>query len=97
MRIIDRAPAGEIYRLYNIGHGQPVGLMEFIHVLEKALGRTAKINLMPLQPGDVPVTWADTSDIERDFGFRPKTPLRDGLERFVEWYRAYYRYNMTAQ
>jgi UDP-glucuronate 4-epimerase len=106
VRVVDRPPAGEPgwsgqapdpssskapYRVYNIGNGRPVGLMEFIRAIEKTLGRLADMNLLPLQPGDVPVTWADTSDLERDFGFRPGTPIERGIECFVEWYLRFYK------
>ena len=104
-RVIDRPPAGEPmrpaaaapdpstsqapYRIYNIGNGRPVDLMEFLHTIERAIGRTAEIRLLPLQPGDVVATWADTSDMEREFSYRPATPLAEGVGRFVEWYRAF--------
>ena len=81
-----RAP----YRLYNIGNDRPVELLRYIEVLEQCLGRTAKKNLLPLQPGDVPVTRADVDDLSRDFGYRPRTTVEEGVARFVEWYRAYY-------
>ena len=79
------------YRLYNIGNNQPVGLLDFITMLEECLGRTAKKNFQPLQAGDVPETYADVDDLARAVGFRPATPLREGIARFVEWYRAYYQ------
>ena len=78
------------YRLYNIGNNQPVELLHFIAVLERALGRTAQRNLLPLQPGDVPETFADIGDLVRDVGFRPATPIEEGIPRFVAWYREYY-------
>ena len=78
------------YRLYNIGRGEPIKLLDFIEALEDALGMEAQKNLMPIQPGDVERTWADTSDLEREFGYRPQTPLREGIKKFVDWYRAYY-------
>lgn len=78
------------YRLYNIGNSQPVSLLEFVRVLEDNLGKKAKINLLPLQAGDVLATCADTSDLARDVGFRPDTPLEVGLQRFVIWYREHY-------
>ncbi|MRI83451.1 MAG: NAD-dependent epimerase [Nitratiruptor sp.] len=78
------------YRVYNIGNGAPVELMEFIKAIEKALGKEAKKNMLPIQPGDVPATWADTSALERDFGYRPNTPIQDGVARFVQWYRSFY-------
>ena len=86
----DPATSYAPYRIYNIGNNQPVSLMEFITTLENCLGIKAEKELAPMQPGDVPETYADISDLTRDFGFRPKTPLAVGLARFVEWYRQYY-------
>jgi UDP-glucuronate 4-epimerase len=79
------------WRVYNIGNQNPVELMRFIELLEDALGRKAEKNFMPMQPGDVADTHADVSALERDFGFRPATSLEQGVRRFVEWYRSYYR------
>ncbi len=79
------------YRLYNIGNTQPVELLNFIAVLEECLGRPAKKDFQPLQAGDVLETCADVDDLVQAVGFRPSTPLREGIARFVEWYRAYYR------
>jgi UDP-glucuronate 4-epimerase len=87
----DSATSSAPYRLYNIGNSQPVELMHYIEVLEQCLGRKAQMNLLPLQPGDVPDTYADTSDLERDVGYRPGTPVEEGVARFVQWYREYYR------
>ncbi len=81
-----RAP----YRVYNIGNHQPVELLEMINTLEEILGVQAIKDFQPMQPGDVPATYADVSDLARDVGFAPRTPLREGLERFVAWYRDYY-------
>jgi UDP-glucuronate 4-epimerase len=78
-------------RLYNIGNNNPVELMDLISTLEKALGRTAEKNLLPIQPGDVPATYADVDDLMRDVGFKPATPIAEGVQRFVEWYRNYYQ------
>jgi UDP-glucuronate 4-epimerase len=78
------------YRIYNIGNDRPVELLRYIEVLEECLGRTAKKNFLPLQPGDVPVTRADVDDLARDFGYRPRTSVQEGVARFVKWYRAYY-------
>lgn len=78
------------YRIYNIGNHHPVELMEMIGTLEACLGKTADKNMMPMQPGDVPATYADVSDLTKDVGFKPSTPLAVGIERFVEWYREYY-------
>ncbi len=79
------------YKIYNIGNNQPVELLRFIEVLEQQLGRKAEKNLMPLQPGDVPETYADVEDLVRDIGFKPSTPIEVGIERFVTWYRSYYK------
>ena len=79
------------YRIYNIGNNQPVELLDFISTLENCLERTAEKKLLPMQPGDVPATYADVDDLIRDVGFRPSTPIATGIARFVEWYRAYYR------
>lgn len=79
------------YKLYNIGNNRPVELLEMIQTLEAALGKTAEMRFLPMQPGDVVETFADIGDLERDVGFKPQTPLGSGLERFVRWYREYYR------
>jgi UDP-glucuronate 4-epimerase len=79
------------YRLYNIGNNQPVELLHFIAVLEACLGRTAEKQLLPMQLGDVPETYADVDDLMRDVGFKPSTPITTGIARFVEWYRQYYQ------
>ncbi len=79
------------YRIYNIGNNNPVLLEEFIAVLERKLGKKAKRNLLPLQDGDVPSTYADIEDLARDVGFRPATSIEVGISRFVDWYREYYR------
>ncbi|MEO5363393.1 MAG: NAD-dependent epimerase [Magnetococcus sp. DMHC-8] len=86
-------PGGVPYRLYNIGNNQPVSLMAYIQTLEAVLGRKARIDFLPLQPGDVPDTYADISDLERAVGFRPATTVRAGIERFVAWYLDYYPQN----
>ena len=79
------------YRLYNIGNHQPVELLDFIAAIEKATGRVAEKNFLPMQPGDVLATYADVDDLARDIGFAPHTPLETGVAKFVEWYRGYYR------
>ena len=86
----DPATSSAPYRIYNIGNHSPVELMEFIGVLEAALGREAKKNFLPMQPGDVPATFADVDDLVADVGFAPSTPLKVGVGKFVEWYRSYY-------
>jgi UDP-glucuronate 4-epimerase len=78
------------YRLYNIGNSQPVELMRYIEILEDCLGRKAEKNLLPMQPGDVPDTYADVEDLVADVGYRPATPVEAGVRRFVEWYLNYY-------
>jgi len=78
------------YRIYNIGNNQPVELKYFIEILENCLGRKASINLLPMQAGDVSVTYADVDDLSLDIGFRPSTPIEVGIDRFVNWYRDYY-------
>ncbi len=87
----DRGSSVAPYKLYNIGNNQPVELMRFIEVLEDQLGVKAVKNMLPLQPGDVPATYADVDDLVRDVGFKPSTPIEVGIERFVTWYRSYYR------
>ena len=84
------SPSQVHYQIYNIGNNQPVELMHFIEVLENCLGIKAKKNMLPLQPGDVPVTYADVDDLVRDVGFRPNTPIEVGIQRFVDWYKSYY-------
>jgi UDP-glucuronate 4-epimerase len=87
----DPASSSAPYRLYNIGNNNVVELMDFIECLEKALGREAKKNFLPLQPGDVPKTFADVDALSDAVGFRPSTSIEEGIERFVAWYRSYYR------
>ena len=87
----DPATSRAPYRLYNIGNNRPVELMRYIEVLENCLGRKAEKNLLPLQVGDVPDTWADAEDLVREVGYRPATPVEVGVAKFVEWYLDYYR------
>jgi UDP-glucuronate 4-epimerase len=99
VRVLDKAPhtsesavrSCPPYRLYNIGNHTPVKLLRFIEVIEQALGQTAPKNFLPMQPGEVLSTYADINDLVQDFGFRPSTSLEDGMTRFVDWYRTYYR------
>ena len=79
------------WRVYNIGNNKPVDLLEVVRLLEQAIGKKAKRELMPMQPGDVPATCADVDDLMRDAGFRPSTSIADGIARFIEWYRVYHR------
>lgn len=92
----DRPPTardGVSHRIYNLGNHRPEKLLDFIAVLERELGRTADKQLLPLQPGDVPESFADIEASRRDLGFEPKTTIEVGLARFVEWYKWYYRVN----
>ena len=89
------------YKVYNIGNSHPENLLDFVTILQEELVAAGVLpedydfeghkELVPMQPGDVPVTYADTEPLERDFGFRPNTPLREGLRKFVRWYKEYYR------
>ena len=87
----DPSSSSAPYRVYNIGNHEPVGLMQFIATLEVCLGKKAELNMLPMQPGDVVCTYADTEALRRDVGFAPHTPLAEGLSRFVSWYRDYFR------
>jgi UDP-glucuronate 4-epimerase len=90
----DRPPTDELrHRIYNLGNHRPEKLLDFIAVLERALGRTAKMELLPLQPGDVPESFADITASRRDLGFDPKTTIEVGLARFIEWYKEYHGVN----
>jgi UDP-glucuronate 4-epimerase len=86
----DPATSWAPYRVFNIGNNQPVELMAYIEALELALGKTAKKNFLPLQDGDVPATYADTSELKHVTGFSPAMPVTEGVRRFVEWYRSYH-------
>lgn len=105
VRVIDHPPAGNPnwnpqqpdpatskapYKVYNIGNQNPVQLMDFIEAIEQALGSTAQKEMLPIQPGDVAATYADVHDLVEDLGYKPATPVRTGIERFIEWYRNYY-------
>ncbi len=106
VRVIDHPPKGNPnwsgkhpdpgsskapYKIYTIGNNNPVKLMDFITAIERALGKEAKKNLLPIQPGDVPATYADVSDLIEDLGYKPATPIQEGINRFVEWYREFYK------
>jgi UDP-glucuronate 4-epimerase len=84
--LVDQAP----YKLYNIGNNQPVTLRKFIEVIEQATGKEAQKIYLPMQPGDVPITYADVDELMKDVGFKPSTSIETGIGRFVEWYRQYY-------
>lgn len=99
VRVIDKVPAPQQsvattatapYQIYNIGNNQPVTLRRFITAIEDACGKKAKENLLPMQPGDVPATYADIDELINDIDFIPKTSIEDGITKFVEWYKAYY-------
>jgi UDP-glucuronate 4-epimerase len=87
----DPATSRAPYRVYNIGNNKPVELVRYIEVIEECLGRKAQKNLLPLQPGDVPDTFADVSELERDVNYKPGTPIEAGVRAFVDWYRDYYQ------
>jgi UDP-glucuronate 4-epimerase len=104
VRVLERVPRGDAaadmtdparstapYALYNIGNHSPVKLGDFISMIERATGRQAVRNLLPMQPGDVYATYADVEDLQRDVDFAPRTPLEEGVRRFVAWYRGYYK------
>ncbi len=95
VRVTDRIPepceTGAHYKVYNIGNNQPVELGHFIETIENALGVKAQKNLLPMQPGDVPATYADVDDLMRDVGFKPATSIEEGVAKFVVWYKEYYR------
>ena len=105
VRVIDHPPSGNPlwngadpdpasspapYRIYNIGNSNPVQLMDFIRAIEEETGRKAEMNLLPMQPGDVPKTWADVGELIADFNYQPQTDIRVGVKKFVTWYRDYY-------
>ena len=106
VRVIDNPPKGRPewsgekpdpscpkapYKVYNIGNSSPVLLMDFIEAIEKAIGKTAEKNMMPLQPGDVPATWANVDDLVEDLDYKPATPIQQGVDNFVKWYRDFYK------
>jgi UDP-glucuronate 4-epimerase len=86
----DPATSNAPYRIYNIGNNQPVELMHYIKVIEDCIGKKAIMNMLPLQAGDVPATYADIDDLIKDTGFKPETTIEDGIRNFVDWYRDYY-------
>ncbi len=87
----DPASSNAPYRIYNIGNRAPVELMRYIEVIEECVGRKAETNMLPMQPGDVPDTWADTADLAKDVGYEPATPIEQGVKNFVDWYRDFYK------
>jgi UDP-glucuronate 4-epimerase len=92
----DPAASFAPYRIFNIGNSQPVNLMRYIEVLEQCLGRKARLEMLPMQPGDVQATLADVTELARATGFRPNTPVEQGIGKFVAWYRDYYRVGHDA-
>ncbi|MHC4772700.1 MAG: NAD-dependent epimerase [Planctomycetota bacterium] len=105
IRVIDSPPSGNPkwsgktpdpscskapYKIYNIGNSSPVELMDFIQAIEQALGKQAEKNMLPIQPGDVPATWADVTDLVEDLDYQPDTTIQDGVERFIAWYKEFY-------
>jgi UDP-glucuronate 4-epimerase len=87
----DPATSNAPYQIYNIGNHSPAKLLDVIEILENELGKKAIKNMLPMQPGDVPATFADVDDLARDVDFAPRTPIETGVKRFIEWYREYYR------
>ena len=105
VRIVDQAPVADPswdpdtgdaskskapYTVYNIGNSNPVRLMDFIQAIEESLGKEAKKEMLPIQPGDVPATFADTTPLEKEIGYKPATSVPEGIKRFIDWYREYY-------
>ena len=105
VRLVKKPPAGDSkfsgispdpgsssapWRVYNIGNNKSVELLEVVRLLEEAIGKKAKRELLPMQPGDVPATYADVDDLMREVDFRPNTPIAEGIGRFIEWYRSYH-------
>jgi len=91
VRVLDHPPVSSPpYKVYNIGNSAPVKLMDFIEEIERQLGKKAQMNLLPLQPGDVPASHADVTDLMEDLGYKPATSIRDGIAEFVKWYRGFY-------
>lgn len=99
IRVIDKAPKIDLPNqfgeyipsaVYNIGHGSPVRLMDFIHTLEDAIGKKSEMQMLPMQPGDVYTTFADTSALTEKFGYKSEVSMKDGIARFIKWYKQYY-------
>ena len=87
----DPASSAAPWKIYNIGNNNPEDLMHVVSLLEKEFGRSATKEMLPMQPGDVPATYADVEDLVRDIGFRPATTIEDGIRRFAKWYREYHK------
>jgi len=88
--LLQSQPDQKNYSLYNIGNGSPVKLLDFIKAIETVTGKTAEKQMLPMQPGDVAQTWADTTDLKNDFNYEPNTKILDGVSNFVNWYNEYY-------
>lgn len=84
------------YKVYNIGNNAPVKLMDFIEAIENKLGKTIEKNMMPIQPGDVPATYADVNDLIDDLGYKPNTPIQEGIDNFVDWYLEFFGYDQKG-
>ena len=106
VRVIDNPPSGNAdwnpsqpdassssapYKIYNIGNNSPVNLMDFIEAIEDELGLKATMELQPLQPGDVPATYADVANLEKELGYKPATTIKEGIKHFINWYKKYYK------
>lgn len=91
--LLKSKPIKKLFNLYNIGNGNPVKLLDFIRAIEKELAIKAQKNLLPMQPGDVERTWADTNTLENDFNYHPSTSIYQGIKNFVDWYKTYYKLN----
>ncbi len=89
-KVDNRPEKPNLFKVYNIGNNRSVKLMDFILILERSLGIEAKMEMLPIQPGDVDRTWASVDSLIKDYGYRPNTPIKEGIRKFVEWYRSYY-------
>ena len=86
----DPSSSSAPYKIYNIGNSKPVELMSFVKTIEEELGKKAIINLLPIQPGDVPATYADVTDLIENFNYKPQVSVKEGIKNFIEWYRNFY-------
>ena len=93
IKVIDKIPNNTpAYKIYNIGCGHPTPLMDFIHTLEDCLGKKTKMEMLPMQPGDVYQTYADTTHLQKSIGYKPRIQIQEGVSRFVEWYKEFHKY-----
>lgn len=88
--ILEKQPNNKSYSIYNIGNGNPVKLLDFIEAIEQTIGKAAHKKMLPMQPGDVEQTWADTTNLEKDYHYKPRTTIKEGINSFVKWYKKYY-------